>query len=204
VSLPSLTDNPDISIFDKGKGVPQLNASDADATSFDPSSSVDAREKIIRAIKERRGLKKFRDKLLVAYGANCAITACDVVSVLEAAHVTSYLGPNTNRVANRLLLRTDLHTLQDCALIVIDPVARTVIRAPEIRESQDYKHLHGQKLLAPERAADAPSEKALRQVAETCPGRDRDSHMLLGSRKLAKATHADTQAAASAIKDPHL
>lgn len=34
--------------------------------------------------------------------------------VLEAAHVTPYLGPETNDITNGLLLRADLHTLLDC------------------------------------------------------------------------------------------
>lgn len=40
---------------------PRLRDSDADMTPFDPENETDARRKIMRAIRERRGQKKFRD-----------------------------------------------------------------------------------------------------------------------------------------------
>ncbi|HEX6784992.1 MAG TPA: HNH endonuclease signature motif containing protein, partial [Sphingomicrobium sp.] len=69
----------------------------------------------------------------------CAITGCAVVDVLEAAHVTPYLGSLTNHVSNGLLLRTDLHTLFDCGLLVIEPKTRTVVIAEALKTSSYAK-----------------------------------------------------------------
>lgn len=79
----------------------------------------DARVRILRAIKERRGQRAFRQELLKAYGGRCAITGCDVPEVLEAAHIMPYRGEHTNRVDNGILLRADWHTLFDEGLFWI-------------------------------------------------------------------------------------
>jgi len=136
-------------------------ADDADTNAFDPGGIEDARERVIRGIKIRRGQRNFRDALLVAYGSRCAITGCNITDVLEAAHITPYLGPETNHVSNGLLLRTDLHTLLDCGLIGIDPATRKVLLAPSLRTSADYAHLHGQSLRCASPVSASPSIKAL-------------------------------------------
>src|ERR1700722_13744752 len=41
--------------------------------------------------------------------------------VLEAAHITPYMGASTNSLLNGLLLRADIHTLFNLGLISIDP-----------------------------------------------------------------------------------
>ena len=151
-----------------GRIARDIQATDADTTPFDPHNTLDARQKVHRAIKERRGQKLFRDRLIAAYGGRCSITGCDVLSVLEAAHIAPYRGSHTNRVANGLLLRADLHTLLDCKLLVIEPEVHTVILAPEIRNSADYKYLHGRRLRDPARLSDAPSDKAMQQCADNC------------------------------------
>jgi hypothetical protein len=80
---------------------------------FDPHSIYDARNRVRREIVQRRGQRKFREKLLKAYGYRCAICGCDCVDVLEAAHVPPYLDGATNHITNGMLLRGDLHTLFD-------------------------------------------------------------------------------------------
>lgn len=80
---------------------------------FDASSIVDARERVLGQIVRRRGQQEFREKLLVAYEGRCAITGCDAIEALEAAHIVPYLGTETNHVQNGLLLRADIHTLFD-------------------------------------------------------------------------------------------
>jgi hypothetical protein len=146
------------------EAIAQLRLSDADTTPFDPTNITDAREKIMRAIKERRGQKRFRDALLVAYGGCCAITGCNIMSVLEAAHVTAYRGSRTNHVTNGLLLRADLHTLLDCELLAIEPATRTIILDPTIRHAPDYKDLHGKRIREPEPPAARPSVNALKSA----------------------------------------
>lgn len=132
---------------------------DADGDAFDPESARDARERVQRQIKERRGQKTFRDKLLSLYRDRCAITGCPVPDVLEAAHITPFLGPDTHHITNGLLLRADLHTLFDCALISIDPGTLTVSVAPKIRESS-YGKLDGKPL---RKTNPGPSPLALAQ-----------------------------------------
>lgn len=61
----------------------------------------------------------------------------------------------------RLLLRADLHTLMDCGLLAIDPATHNIILAPTVRDSPDYKKLHGQRLRDPVSASDAPRSESL-------------------------------------------
>lgn len=50
-----------------------------------------------RAIKIRRGQRKFRDSLLAAYGESCAISGCNIIELLEAAHIRPHAEkPNYN------------------------------------------------------------------------------------------------------------
>ena len=90
---------------------------EAVADPFDPSSIKDAQERISRTIAQRRSQPAFRNALLDAYDRKCAITGCEVVEVLEAAHIYPYRGPDTSKVVNGLLLRADVHTLFDSGLI---------------------------------------------------------------------------------------
>jgi hypothetical protein len=147
---------------------PQLDAESADNLAYDPENVSDGRNRITRTITQRRGQKTLRDKLLDAYGRQCSITGCGIVDVLEAAHITPYLGPDTNHVANGLLLRADLHTLLDCRLIAIEPATLRVMLAPIVRKAPDYWDLHGQRLRAAVPIAAAPSRKALDQAILGC------------------------------------
>lgn len=144
-----------------------LEANEADDEPFDPTSVTDAREKVLREIRARRGQKQFRDALIEAYAARCAITGCEVLDVLEAAHVTPYLGPETNHVTNGLLLRADLHTLFDTQLVAVDPETLKVLVSPRIQDPM-YRALHGQTLRTTKTRASAPSEAALRKHREGC------------------------------------
>lgn len=128
--------------------------------SDEPVSLEDARTKIAQAIVRRRGQAKFRATLMLAYGARCVITDCDVTDVLEAAHIKPYLGDHTNIVQNGLLLRADLHTLFDLKLLSIEPSARTVVLAPSL-EGSDYWVFHGRTVRPPGVASDAPAQDCL-------------------------------------------
>ncbi len=145
----------------ESKPVPLIGPNQGDDSPFDPTGIIDARERISQTIAQRRGQKVFRDTLIAAYDGRCAITGCDVLDVLEAAHIHPYRGPDTNKVTNGLLLRADLHTLFDCDLIDIDPETLTVIVTPKLRGSE-YGALHGRPLRAPKAPSQAPSPEALR------------------------------------------
>ncbi|MFS8976869.1 HNH endonuclease signature motif containing protein [Cupriavidus necator] len=137
---------------------PQTTDTTADA--FNPTSIEDARRWINASIVRRQGQGAFRAVVLSAYGSRCAISACDVVEALEAAHIFRYLGKQTNVVTNGLLLRSDLHTLYDLGLLAIDPASMTVLLAPKLMGS-DYGPLAGTAIRLPVNEADRPNQAAL-------------------------------------------
>jgi len=105
-----------------------LDAEDADTNFLSEIFSddyvpndVDERSKIYKAIIQRRGQKEFREAVRELYGDKCVITGCEILDVLEAAHINSYKGEKDNHATNGLLLRADIHTLFDLDLIGIEP-----------------------------------------------------------------------------------
>ena len=140
--------------------VSPIGGEQADDPGFDPESIVDLRERALRAIRIRRGQPAFRVMLLEAYGRRCVITGCAVEDVLEAAHITPYLGSTTNHTSNGLLLRADLHTLFDCGLLAIDPSSRMVGVAQTLKTSS-YGKIAGRPIRAPMDPVHSPSKKNL-------------------------------------------
>ncbi|CAB5512442.1 hypothetical protein LMG26857_01732 [Achromobacter anxifer] len=118
-----------------------------------------------RAIKVRRGQKKFRDNLLSAYQKTCAVTGCKVEDLLEAAHIRPHSEEPNYRTSNGLLLRADIHTLFDLGLLAIDP-QKKVCLAPFLLNSE-YKGYQGKELRQPTKVTDMPDFYAmqLRYVA---------------------------------------
>ncbi len=148
-------------VLQRRRNSTMITSSDtADDNVFDLTSLEDAREKILRSITQRRGQKPFRNALIAAYGGQCAITGCSILDVLEAAHIHPYLGPDTNKVTNGLLLRSDIHTLFDCGLVAIDSETMTVLVAPHLKDSE-YGVLHGTHVHIPQNPAEQPSAEAL-------------------------------------------
>jgi hypothetical protein len=130
------------------------------AGAFDPNSVEDARKKTLAAIVRRQGQPAFRQGLLRAYDARCAITGCNIVEVLEAAHIVPYQGPQTNHISNGLLLRADLHTLFDLGLIAIDPSSMRVVVASALRQTE-YGELQGRAVRIPGEDFCRPNDDAL-------------------------------------------
>lgn len=129
---------------------------------FDPDNVNDARQRTLRAVVTRQGQAVFRQQLLQIYNGKCAVTGCSVLEILEAAHITPYLGPDTNHPSNGLLLRADLHTLFDLGLLAVDPNELRVRVAPAVQDNF-YRSLHGIKVFVPQDEAVRPSYKALSQ-----------------------------------------
>ncbi|WP_247547497.1 HNH endonuclease signature motif containing protein [Bradyrhizobium sp. 177] len=100
-----------------------------------------------------------RKKLLGAY-KRCAITGCDAVEALEAAHIAPYRGDHTDHVQNGLLLRADIHSLFDLGLLSIDPRTMSVVVALHLRKTT-YGQLAGSQLLLPTNLRERPSIEAL-------------------------------------------
>lgn len=134
---------------------------------FDPQSVADARRRTVAAIVMRQGQSDFRQILLKAYNGRCAVTGWNVIEVLEAAHITPYLGPETNHPSNGLLLRSDIHALFDLGLLAIDPEMLIVVLAPRIRGSS-YSDLHGNLVSIPMTDAMKPSIAALKLHRDWC------------------------------------
>jgi hypothetical protein len=96
-------------------------ASDAEANGEDWTSHADERELVNRAIRLRRGQAAFRRALLNRYGARCMVSGCELLDIVEAAHIAPYRGLADNAPVNGLLLRSDLHTLFDLELLGFEP-----------------------------------------------------------------------------------
>jgi hypothetical protein len=132
------------------------------AEMFDPKGIADGRRHIIAAIVQRLGQKAFRRKLLAAYAMQCAVTRCKTPWVLEAAHITPYRGIRTNAVSNGLLLRADIHTLFDLALISIEP-SHMKIRVSSLLAKSQYADFDGRIPTLPNKASVQPSIAALEE-----------------------------------------
>jgi hypothetical protein len=135
----------------------------------DPDAE-DGRTRALREVVQRRGQAQFRRALLHAYGGRCAVTGCDAVDALEAAHLIGYHGPLSQHVSNGVLLRADIHTLFDLELLAICPDSFTIVLADSLRQSS-YAALHGQALTLPLDPLMLPSRDALAQRWRSAPDR---------------------------------
>ena len=142
--------------------------------------TVDAREAAIRLVRLRRGQADFRETLRRRYGDGCLISGCELMDIVEAAHIAPYRGPACHHPENGLLLRTDLHTLFDLDLLGVEPGTLTIHLHEAVR-SAGYGHLAGTKLKCS--VANSPSDAALRMrwlwfENRSAPGQVRrnDSH----------------------------
>jgi hypothetical protein len=139
-----------------GESTGNLTDQDADESIDLTPKGADERQRIMRSIRLRRGQANFRDALISRYQAKCVISGCQVLGVLEAAHIRAYRGPRDNHPGNGLLLRSDLHTLFDLDRIAIDPESMTLVIDKEL-ENSEYGQLAGRRLFEttrkPDRAA---------------------------------------------------
>lgn len=119
----------------------------------------DERPAIMRSIMQRRGQKKFRDALRDYYGDKCMITGCEILDVIEAAHINPYRGEKDHHVANGLLLRADIHILFDLDLLGIEPNSLKIYLSKSILED-GYEKLQGVRLDVNENK-EGPSKNAL-------------------------------------------
>lgn len=126
---------------------------------FDPADQKDARKRIVAEVVRRQGQRSFRNSLMKAYGIRCAVTGCSVSWVLQAAHISPYQGPHTNKPDNGLLLRADIHTLFDLGLLSVNPTTLVIRVAKQITEPE-YRAFDGQKLFV---GNIAPSAAALKE-----------------------------------------
>jgi hypothetical protein len=141
--------------------IKQLSGEDAakDETDCIPHDA-DRRKVVERQIRERRGQQSFRNSLRKRYDDRCVVTGCDILSVLEAAHIKPYRGVDDNDPQNGLLLRADIHTLFDLDLLAIEPQSLQVKLHPDIAKNVEYAALDGESLKCTKNRI--PSQTALR------------------------------------------
>lgn len=121
---------------------------------------TDERKIVERQIRERRGQQPFRNALRKRYGDRCLVTGCEILAVIEAAHICPYRGEIDHDPENGLLLRADIHTLFDLNLLGIDPGELRVSLHPSV--ASEYAEFDG--------------------VTLGCAGRDRPSNNALTKR----------------------
>jgi hypothetical protein len=140
-------------------GLAKLGASGTTSTAEEGYSpdGIDRRKMVERPICERPGQGKFKDDLLERYRNRCAVTGCEIGAILEAAHISPYLGEDDNDPSNGLLLRADIHTLFDRYLLGVEPESLCVVLHSSI--VGEYGQFGGQPLRCP---GDKPSRQALR------------------------------------------
>jgi putative restriction endonuclease len=124
---------------------------------YDPDSD-DQRRRAQRELAVRQGQPQFRKALQLAYGPRCMISRCELMGLVDAAHISPHRGTKDNHPGNGLLLRTDLHTLFDLDLLGIDPESMTV-RMSSSAAAAGYSYLDGAQLVTPEGIR--PSVRAL-------------------------------------------
>ena len=124
-----------------------------------PKTSVEL-ERLLRLVKQRLGQTEFRASLIEAYGGRCAITGCDAVDALEAAHIVPHCEVESNDPSEGLLLRADIHTLFDRHLLGINPATKTVQIAVTLLPTC-YGELDGAKVAVPHEVASNPSMESL-------------------------------------------
>ncbi len=112
-----------------------------------------------RQIRIRRGQQQFRDELRRRYLNRCLVTGCEVLAVLEAAHIKPHRGKNDDHPENGFLLRADIHTLFDLDLLGIEPDQLRVELHPNV--IKEYGYLIGKTLGCVETTW--PSRDALQQ-----------------------------------------
>ena len=130
----------------------------------------DNRKRSVASMVVRQGQGKFRKSLLLEYRNRCVISECMVTEVIDAAHLTPYLGDHTNSLQNGLLMRTDLHNLYDRGLLAIDPATKTVIVAHRLKQTE-YGRYHGTKIANPIDAHHQPTQETLQAHLDWCGGR---------------------------------
>ncbi|WP_082495484.1 HNH endonuclease [Aeromicrobium sp. Leaf291] len=118
----------------------------------------------MQAIRARRGQAQFREALVEAYGARCAVTGSTSLPVLEAAHIKPFAEGGEPRVANGVLLRTDVHTLFDLGVIRVRPDLS--IEVDEKLSGTEYEPFDGRRLRVPVKSNLQPDRGALRERYE--------------------------------------
>lgn len=143
-----------------GPMTPSVSVALIDFPPFDPNAREDGRQRVVAEVVRRQGQPRFRRLLIQAYEGHCAMSNYDAEPALEAAHINSYRGRQTNHPANGLLLRADLHDLFDLGLVAVETDRMRIALAGDLAGTM-YEPLAGQKLRLPAERSLRPSVEAL-------------------------------------------
>ena len=105
---------------------------------------------------QREGQAEFRATLLNNYKNKCALTGCDVIDVLDAAHIVPYSESYDHSECNGIILRTDLHRLFDRGMIGFDPHSGKLVLSNNLEQST-YKNLQNGSVFWPSDPKKRPS-----------------------------------------------
>ncbi|MGP4994035.1 HNH endonuclease [Glutamicibacter ardleyensis] len=117
-----------------------------DAESVVDSWAEDKRKERIARSKVREGQKEFRDQTLRSFNQTCSVTECTTVEILEAAHITPYMGRHSNLISNSLCLAADIHKLFDKYLLSVNPESLKIELSPTVTDSR-YTGLIGKTII---------------------------------------------------------
>lgn len=140
-----------VSIIDKNGYIDEIIAiNNQQLQSFTKNDIIQAKDddiskKTLIKKRIRRGQLKFRNNLLETYNNSCAISNCNIINVLEAAHIQKHTNSGINNTSNGILLRSDLHKLFDSNLLKINPQTFTV-ELSELLKSSSYGRFEGRKI----------------------------------------------------------
>lgn len=104
---------------------------------------------------------KFRKNLLTIYSDKCVVSNCNVLEVLEAAHIFDHSKSQDNSTSNGIILRRDIHALFDKKLLKINPDSFKVELDNSLKNSE-YKSYQG-KTISKDINGNYPSQEYLRK-----------------------------------------
>jgi len=98
--------------------------------------------KIWVLVNQRKQQSKFRKSLIANYKEKCVISRCEIPDILDAAHILDHSKTRINKLANGILLRTDLHGLFDCGKLLIEPETNIIFIHPDLKKSEYWIYNH--------------------------------------------------------------
>lgn len=127
----------------------QLSFEEAGAA-VDERADETAKNPDYALVQTRPEQARFRQLLRDIYGNRCCLSGTALPATLQAAHIIPHRegGPGINHQRNGLLLRADIHLLFDALLLTVDPEKMEVTLADSVKNTQEYQHLEGRKIMS--------------------------------------------------------
>jgi len=120
-------------------------------------------------VRPRLGQGSFRILTADNYERRCAVTGEKALPVLDAAHIQPVARGGQHRLANGLLLRTDVHRLFDDGYVTVTPDGRFQVSSrlkSDFDNGEPYMPHHGQKIWMPGDPVSQPDRRLLEWHAD--------------------------------------